>query len=324
MNIKNYIVDVATGVKSHLIHYIKYGKWEELTLTGLDKNQNMKSLCLDESYIHQKGKSAQKLNVAIIVHIFYFELWGEILNKLKQLNPSYHLYITVPDELYDKVLKLKFPNVPVKIYKYENIGMDIYPFLKVLGELKKDNIDIFCKLHTKKGNPQTGELWRKTLLEHTVGSNQLFTSVVSIFGKDKELKIVGSAFFYKSVGYLSKRFLNDIKKTLKKITIHKKDLNNEGFFAGSMFWGRVDDFLPLREQLLSKTMFRQSKNITNADETYTHIIERMLGLIHLERKKVGLIIGEEKNFYLRLIDTNKARPIKNNITETIRLLSQIP
>jgi hypothetical protein len=49
------------------------------------------------------------------------------------------------------------------------------------------------------------------------------------------------------------------------------------FFAGTMFWGRLDSILPLIEQRYSPAVFEAEKG--QIDGTFAHAIERALNLI---------------------------------------------
>lgn len=325
--------DVAYSGVNPLLHYVRFGQKEgrkpfvdglisnvDNTIKSKLQKKNM-VLTNHTDFLKLSGLKSN-LNVAVIVHVYYLDLWEEILNKLKTIQHPYTLYISTTNDLYEQVLMLEKPSVTVKTYQTDNVGMDIYPFIKLLNYLKEDKIDIFCKLHTKKGNDFSGRLWRETLLRHTIGSNDIFSSIAYAFEKDSSLKLVGSAFFYKSINYLSKGYLKEIKK-VAQIFSEEGDMSFEksGFFAGTMFWGRVQDFFPFHE-LLSKDDFTQSNNLSNSDGTFTHIIERIFGLPHVKNKKIGLVYhsNARKEVVLQKMNDNH-RAISTNISATIRLLA---
>jgi GT2 family glycosyltransferase len=322
--------DVADEGVNPLVHYIKYGRAEnrspKIDMVFFTEKKNsirnkfnkLKKNNKNNKYLILRTVQSG-LNIAIVVHIFYLDLWDEILEKLKKIKHAYTLYITTTHDLYNDVLKLEKPSVIVKILRFENIGMDIYPFIETLNVLKKDKIDVFCKIHTKRGNEATGKLWRDSLLNHSIGNNDIFSSIAFSFEKNKKLKLVGSAFFYKSIGYLSRDYLQNINEALKHFTRRNVDLLNSGFFAGTMFWGRVSDFYSFSE-VLSSVNFLQSNSSTDADGTFTHVAERLFGLPHLENREVGIVykINNNEEYVIETIDASQC--VKNNISATIRLL----
>ncbi len=77
--------------------------------------------------------------IAIILHIYYTDLWGYFEEKLKSLNTPFDLYITLCDEvedISDEILN-SFPNANIK--RYKNKGKDIRPFLLTLKNIRIKN-----------------------------------------------------------------------------------------------------------------------------------------------------------------------------------------
>ena len=113
----------------------------------------------------------------IHVHLFYEELWDEMLFCLKNYIDLYgeknvHIFVTYPQNrpvlgelvTHDIPFALSFP--------VENRGYDIGPFIDVLHRVNLDEFDFFVKLHTKRDVKEgwvnfrhyTGGEWRKRLL----------------------------------------------------------------------------------------------------------------------------------------------------------------
>ena len=282
--------DVRKSGINPLLHYILYGK-EEGRKTEEQASYNFKY----NDYIKLRDIKSD-INVAVIVHIYYVELWEEILEKLKDIKHDYTLYITTTESLYSEVSNLKMPDVRVKIYKYKNIGMDIYPFVQVLKSLSEDKVDIFCKLHTKKGNDNTGKVWKETLLKHTIGNDKIFSGIARAFSEDENLKLVGSAYFYKNIKYLIGNNRQKLEEAILDMDLNE-NIKTTGFFAGSMFWGRVEDYKILWEYITDEK-FTHEQNISNSDGSFAHVLERLVGLVHKGDKRVGLVYkGNHENDY---------------------------
>ena len=313
----NKYKDVKNSNINPLLHYIQHGEQE-----GRKTNNKLETYLSEYSNYIKLRDLDTDINVAVIVHIYYTELWKDILEKLKNIKHSYTLYITTTNELYNNVKELEMPNVEVKIFKYKNIGMDVYPFVQVLKNLYEDNINIFCKLHTKKGNDHTGNIWNKTLLEHNIGNNEIFSGIAHALNEDENLRMVGSAFFYKNIKYLIGNNSSLLEKILTQLNISSDTIEKNGFFAGSMFWGKVSDYKILWENI-SDESFRNEKNMSNTDGSFSHILERLLGLVHKKDKKIGVVYkGNLNNEYFleKLVNNNG---IMSNISDTIAQISDI-
>ena len=88
--------------------------------------------------------------IAIILHIYYVELWQIFAEKLKKLNTKFDLYITLTkgnQDITDDILK-SFPDA--KIYTYINKGMDIGPFFANTKKNKKQKLQLYNKITHKK------------------------------------------------------------------------------------------------------------------------------------------------------------------------------
>ncbi len=310
---RTHYQDVREGGLNPLYHYIMIGKRE-------GRKTREKTYPSEYNDYRKLREIKSDISVAVIVHIYYIDLWQEIVEKLKKIIYPYRLYITTTDALYDEVSKLEMPETQVKIFKYNNLGMDLYPFLQVLREVAKEGIELFCKLHTKKGNEKSGRLWRETLLEQNIGNNTIFSGIVGAFSADEALRLAGSAFFYKNIDYLIGDNRPEVEEAVSVMHLDKASPRENGFFAGSMFWGRVDDYTAL-STYATKNKFESAENISNSDSHFSHAIERMLGCIHTGMKKVGLVYrgNEQGEYFLEKMTTNKG--MFNNINDTLMLLS---
>jgi lipopolysaccharide biosynthesis protein len=113
--------------------------------------------------------------VAIVLHLFYPDLWAEIQSYLKNLNIGYDLFVTVPYSVEDREIIDVFKDQPsVKLYKTGNRGRDVLPFLQVMNIIGLNNYKYICKLHSKKtANSPLGSVWRKLLYFDLIGSNKI-------------------------------------------------------------------------------------------------------------------------------------------------------
>lgn len=118
--------------------------------------------------------------IAVCLHLYYTEMFDEISKYIDNMGEvPYDLYITMPRENkpFLPTLRKKYPDAQVIIT--ENIGFDIYPFMKFLNEVDLDQYDLLFKLHTKKDIPieyskngvlLSGSNWRTYMFNAILGN----------------------------------------------------------------------------------------------------------------------------------------------------------
>ncbi len=317
--------DVQENRINPLLHFIQYGQ-KEGRKTKQEKqldNQKIKSNPIIIDMKHEKLREvAYKYNVGVTVHVYYAELWDEIYEYLNNISHNYTLYITTTKSLYENVKTLKMPNVKVEIYAYDNIGYDIYPFLQIMKILERDNIDVFCKLHTKRGDKHTSKDWKLELINSLIGTDSIFAGAVSAFEKNSNLYMLGSSSFYKSIEYL---LMNNKENITDLANIAHLDINKVlscGFFAGTMFWGKLSHYTELFANIDVQILLSKQNNkstISNSDGTFWHALERFLGVTTNKQSEVGLVYcgNIHNDYYLDILPSSLSTYIRNNIGDSI-------
>ncbi len=240
-----------------------------------------------ENKINMKKYSSSK--IAILVHIFYLDLWDIIAGFLKKITHPFDLFITTTTEISDSVItevKRNFPSANIIIS--ENIGMDIIPFLKHIPFFEKEGYLAVCKLHTKKGAGNLGVYWQQLMLECLVGNDQTVSTIVHAFNCESNLSLVGPSCFFQS----AKRLMYDNGKEVEHLKIkldnQAKKIDDWGFFAGTSFWVKPSSLLHLSEIVDSLNI--KADDDYKKDGNLVHAIERIFGLVPLlNNEKIGLI-----------------------------------
>jgi lipopolysaccharide biosynthesis protein len=190
--------------------------------------------------------SSRQLPIAIVVHIFYLELWPEINSYLVDLDITFDLHITCCQERVKDVSAAVWHTFPdAKVHLFPNQGMDMLPFLMLVQTLKQSGYELACKLHTKRGTEPLGSLWRKNLLHGLIGSTAMVKDLIKEFANNSLLTLAGPASLYLSAQtlmYKNRPALDRIAKIMRRSL---KDEGDWGFFAGGMAWVRVDSIIPL-------------------------------------------------------------------------------
>ena len=114
------------------------------------------------------------MKIAAIVHVYYPGLWPELLDCIRNMrNEPHDLFVTYSDEAAVRQARNDCPQA--NFVPCENVGFDIWPFLKILNGLEFARYTHVLKLHTKRDVPAeprivfngmdcTGPTWRNELL----------------------------------------------------------------------------------------------------------------------------------------------------------------
>lgn len=110
---------------------------------------------------------------AVIVHVFYPELWPELVQCIRNISDPFDVFVTAVDGSLAEIVRRDFPEA--RFVPCENRGYDVWPFIRVLRDLSAENYDWVVKLHTKRDvldgfryrfnhSVFNGKAWRNYLL----------------------------------------------------------------------------------------------------------------------------------------------------------------
>ena len=244
-------------------------------------NYQFQKIVLDNAKIK---KTAAKMlapsdkKIAIVLHLFYMDIWDEVQGYLKHITEPYDLFVTVPDTYTDKALKTLFDLAPdMHLYMVENRGRDVLPFLQVMRIIPEDSYAYICKLHTKKtGDSPLGNVWRKLLYFDLLGSAQMVSKIIELFEENEDIGIITG----RNVILDSQRYAygNDYKIDYLAEKMNVLYSDHYFFPAGTMFWIRTSLLKPLVELFKEGSLeFEEEKG--QKDDTLAHAIERFFGIL---------------------------------------------
>ena len=256
------------------IHKKIIDRWFSYT-NDIENKGNEKCLKFPFEFFNGGLKSTSK--IAVVCHVYYPDLLGEILDFLKNIPYQYDLFITTNTaekcELITRYL-LSDQLEKFEVRVIENRGRDIAPKLVACSDIYI-KYEFFLHLHTKK-SPHARKLsgWRSYLLKTLLGSREIVESVFDAFEADPKLGIVAPQHFYplgRAIGWGEND--NYIKVLLQRLKIDKKNLDKIDFPSGSMFWGRSAALFPLININLTLDDFQNEHG--QLDGTMAHAIERL-------------------------------------------------
>jgi lipopolysaccharide biosynthesis protein len=226
---------------------------------------------------------------AAVVHYYYRDSWEMMRAQLKHVSHLLDIYFTTPDEKREEAEREIRPLFPeAKIISRPNGGMDIGPFLSVLPELKARGYTHVCKLHTKDVKDQVSRLWFSWMIRALIGNEDAVKTVRQAFLEDQRVTSIGVAGLFLSARRSMFGNLSTVESLYQRVYGTDLPLDDWGFFAGTMFWSRLDRLLPVAEEALGMTeLFDKA---CGDDGHLVHALERVMGCVwNHDQLQVGLL-----------------------------------
>lgn len=280
-------------VKSPLVYINAWNEWAESAMiepsSHLGHNTLRRIAETTANYSSEKsnvvsfpsyGMNRHKdTKLAVIVHLYYLDMWGQVEEGLSRISQDFDLYISVPvgysDISIDNVSKY---HKNTNIVKVPNRGRDVLPFATIMNRIRKLNYDYVLKLHTKKSKHRSdGSDWFNDIISNLLPDNQ--TDIYSKLSKE-DTGIVGPkghvVSLSRHMGSNEPRLLeliSEIDKT--KVKKYQGRWANYPFIGSTMFWARVDLLTPLLDLYLLPSDFESESG--QIDGTLAHAVERLMG-----------------------------------------------
>lgn len=230
--------------------------------------------------------------LAVVVHLYYPELLGYFNDKLKRLsNISYDLFITLPEEKREKFAEIQalLPNAHIALIP--NCGRDVLPFIETARKLRALGYEKVLKIHSKKSPHRIdGDHWRDSIIDNLIPSNKDLLKNIQTTLDNTRTGIIGPAGEYVSLlvnfsatGHHTQKLMSEIYD--KKLAKELFSISDEyGFFAGTMFWARLDTFTPIIDIIKPEDF---EPEFGQEDSTLAHALERLFSVIpELNKKEI--------------------------------------
>jgi rhamnosyltransferase len=177
--------------------------------------------------------------IAVVVHLFYIDLFEEILDDLKNIVEPFDLYITTPFEAdIPQIIEATDRRGQwVAVQLCRNKGRDVGPFVALYRTGRLDHYDAVLKLHTKKSRySDQGDFWRRQLYKPLCGDSMTTQKTLHLI-RERGCGVLGPAHYFLT----SKEFWGAnrerLAKILKNCNVQQESEDPElAFFAGTMFW----------------------------------------------------------------------------------------
>lgn len=264
--------------------FAAYHNWKDARIFCTKKEEPVVN-----SLINQKNKienSYEKTKLAIVLHVFYIEIFKEILLKvLSWESTNIKFFITCPRNLTAILNEnLKNTNIPYNIMEVKNQGRDILPFVKVLTKVFDENFTQLLKIHTKGSNYlDKKDLWSTDIFDKLLKKENM-QNALQIFSNYPKVGMIGPAGHILPMSLYYGGNAKIVQNLSLKMGVKKEQLCGMNFVAGSMFYARKDVLLPILKLKLSNNDFENEDK--QLDNTMAHAVERTFaaGLLVVDKK----------------------------------------
>lgn len=177
--------------------------------------------------------------IAVVVHLFYIDLFEEILDDLKNIVESYDLYITTPFEAdIPQIIEATDRRGQwVAVQLCRNKGRDVGPFVALYRTGRLDHYDAVLKLHTKKSRySDQGDFWRRQLYKPLCGDSMTTQKTLRLI-RERGCGVLGPAHYFLTRQEFWGANRTRLADILKNCNVKHNSAEPElAFFAGTMFW----------------------------------------------------------------------------------------
>ncbi len=237
-----------------------------------------------------------KQKKAIVLHLYYTDMWPYFSEKLSILKDNgYDLVVSLTHGSESPELRAQiasdYPNSEIVVV--QNKGRDVLPFLFVTQILQEAGYEHVLKIHSKKSPHMkdaegwgSGDEWMEEIMSEIIPKTQTGLHDIQEKLRQKRTSVIGPETQYISliVNYeqnkrLFRNILDDVFDTYTKerVDAHRY---RYGFFAGTMFWVRLDSIV----ELLSYTCLDFQEEARQIDGTMAHAMERAFSVVPQMKK----------------------------------------
>jgi lipopolysaccharide biosynthesis protein len=267
--------DLTDKVVHPLLHYIDFGQFEQRVTKDLPVADEFAETPLP--VLRRAADAPDPAPYAVVVHVYYHDLWDEIAEVLRRQRFEFDLFVSVvqfkkKSDLSERIRR-EFPQA--RVYDIPNHGRDIFPFVHLVNSGLLRPYRAVCKIHTKKSpHRQDGDVWRSHLINGILGDPEKTIQRLQHFldRRDAAFWVADGQFYAGEEWWGSNK--ERVTALLQRVEL-QPDLSDLSFPAGSMYWVKPLMLDMIRGMRLTFHDFDQE--LAQVDGTIAHAMERALG-----------------------------------------------
>lgn len=226
-----------------------------------------------------------RLRAAVLVHLFYPELWPELARHLRSLDGTdFELFVSVAARHagsgIEATIRDGFPGADVGYV--ENRGFDVGAHWQTLRRCDLSRFDVVLLLQSKmSSHVRVGDAWRQNLLGSLIGTPDIWRDNLRMLSSDPHVGMIASAFHRNTRDVL---ICDEMRRTLEAVgmpTGFDQLKDHYEFVGGTMMILRAHLLADIYERTVSRIAFEPYETLTLArrrDATFAHAVERVLGM----------------------------------------------
>ncbi|WP_019505365.1 rhamnan synthesis F family protein [Pleurocapsa sp. PCC 7319] len=189
-----------------IAHFMLYGSKENKLYALKDLHDPNKRPDIAPQSVIQPSKRTitdvlpQPTKLAVLVHIYYFELWSEICSYLKNIPSEFDLFINIVATIWQsqmhEQIRQDFPQA--KILISPNRGKDVGGHLSLMAHLDFSQYNLMCLLHTKRSphiDERISDIWRRDLYDALLGTREKAAQNIAIMNQYPYIGFIGSRYW---------------------------------------------------------------------------------------------------------------------------------
>jgi hypothetical protein len=268
-----YNPDVQNAGIPPFLHYVEIGR-RELRVTK-ELPEPVPSLL---EVMPRVGGGTAAADVAVVIHVFYHDLWDEIADSLVAADIPFDLYVTVTDkggetdELLPRI-RARFPNA--RVFRFPNRGRDVLPFVHLVSAGVLDGYAAVCKIHTKRSPHRSdGDVWRRHLIGDILPAGRTATTLGQFLARPDAGIWVADGQHYRSPEWWGSNE-ERVAQLLARVEVRLR--GDLAFPAGSIYWLKPSMIAIVKALMLKPEEF--DVEAAQLDGTLAHAFERALGFL---------------------------------------------
>jgi len=234
--------------------------------------------------------------IAVVLHLYYPELWPEFRHGLAAIPEPYDLFVTLTAGYSDMAADwICLDNPDAQIITLENRGRDILPFVTLINTGVLFKYELVCKLHSKRSLHCTeGDNWRHNLISGILCDTENVARILRAFDSNSDLGMVAPNGSLRDDAEGWSKHLDGVNELARRISMPIVGAVSgfSKFPAGSIFWIRASLLRSIAQLGLTPSEFEPEPIPPNA--RMPHVIERLFG--HLCRE-AGMSIAESSDLF---------------------------